>query len=149
MPEKDVEITAGGIRRRTTRGKNRVAEQKRAKGRADRKKWDAEAVASKKLGRGEKYKECRQEIREAADKGEEYIRFTFSDWRGSGGGTIRGISEALVAKLKKAGFKATVIWPETERVGIMTTIIRGGVEVSWGPGEGHNKPRTDIYGRSW
>ncbi len=149
MPKKDVEITAGGIRRRTARGKNRVNEQRREKDRADQKIWAAEVVASKKVGRGKKYQECRQEIREAADKGEEYLRFTFSDWKGTGGGTIRGISEALVTKLRKAGFKATVIWPETERMGVMTTIIRGGVEVSWGPGEGHNKPRIDIYGKSW
>ncbi len=152
MTKKDVDVTAAGMRRRTARGKTRVEENKRAAHRAERAKWDAEEVASKKFGRGEKYKECRKAIREAADEGREYISFHISDFWSLGGGTVRGVSDALAAKLKKNGFKATVIWPETEshNMGDFNApcnidIEAGGVEVSWGPGEGHNKPK-DRYG---
>ncbi len=152
MSEKEVTITAAGMRRRTVRGKKRVADEKHTAYQAQKRVWAVEEEASKKFGRGKKYRECREAIRKAADRGEEYIRFTFSDFQSLGGGTIRGVSDALAAKLKKNGFKATVIWPETQssnmgdfEVPCMIDITSGGVEVSWGPGEGHNKPR-DRYG---
>ncbi len=150
--KKDVTITASGMRRRTVRGKKRVADQKHAAYQAQKKVWAAESEASKKFGCGKKYKECRQRIREAADRGEEYIRFTFSDFMSLGGGTVRGVADALAAKLKKNGFKATVIYPETGSCNMgdfaapcLIDITTGGVEVSWGPGKEHNKPR-DRYG---
>ena len=147
MSEKDVTITADGMRRRTSRGKKRAQQQKRAKARARAAESARRDESSKKFGRGTKYKKCREAIREAADRGEEYVRFTFSDFRSLGGGTVGGVSEALATKLKKNGFKATVIYPKTESVNMgdsaapcMIDITSGGVEVSWGSGEGHNKP---------
>ena len=155
MSEKDVTITAAGMRKRTVRGKERMDELKRQQARARRKKSEAIQEKSKKFGRGKKYKECRQAIREAADRGEEYLRFTFSDFGDLGGGSVGGVSEALAAKLKKNGFKTTVIWPETESTNMgdfaapcMIEITSGGVKVSWGPGEGHNKPKP-RYGYIW
>ncbi len=91
--EKDVSITAAGMRKRTVRGKKRMSELRSIEQRAEEKKWKAEDAASKKFGCGKLYKECRQDIRAAADKGDEYIRFTFSDFRGIGGGTVQGVSE--------------------------------------------------------
>ncbi len=151
---KKEEITAAGIRKRTTRGKTRIEQERQAKARAGRKIQEAVAEASKKCGRGTKYKACRAAIRKAADRGEEYLRFTFSDFRDLEGGSIYGISEALAAKLKKAGFKATIIFPKTEShemgdsaAPCSIDITEGGVEVSWGPGEKHNKPVDNSW--SW
>ena len=150
--QKDVEITAAGIRKRTVRGKTRVGQVKRAAARAETKRQEAEAEASRKCGRGTKYKACREAIRKAADRGEEYLWYTFSNFRDLEGGSVYGISEALAAKLKKAGFKATVIYPSTEShemgdsaAPCSIDITEGGVEVSWGPGKEHNKPR-ERYG---
>ncbi len=154
MPKKDVEITAAGIRKRTVRGKTRVDQEKRAKARAETKRQEVVAEASKRFGRGKKYEQCRAAIRKAADRGEEYLRYTFSDFRDLQGGSIYGISEALAAKLKKAGFKATIIYPKTEshQMGDSAApcsidITEGGVEVSWGPGKEHNKPVDNSW--SW
>jgi len=153
MPKKDVEITAAGIRKRTVRGKTRVDQEKRAKARAETKRQEVMAEASKRFGRGKKYEQCRAAIRKAADHGEEYLRFMFSDFRDLGGGSVDGISEALAAKLKKAGFKVTVIYSKTEShemgdsaAPCSIDITEGGVEVSWGPGKEHNKPVENRWG---
>ncbi len=150
---KKEEITAAGIRKRTARGRTRIKEESRAKARAGRKIQDAVAEASKKCGRGTKYKECRAAIRKAADHGEEYLRFMFSDFRDLEGGSVDGISEALAVKLKKAGFKVTEIYSKTEshEMGDFAApcsidVTEGGVEVSWGPGKEHNKPVENRWG---
>ncbi len=151
MPRNDGAITAAGIRKRTKRGKVSM-EALRQRNLRDEETVRSKVIESaKKLGRGEEYRKCRIQIREAADHGQEYINYCFSR-RAGPHNVVAAVTEALAAKLRKAGFKATTTWPRTvtDDMGDSAAPCRidvtyGGVDISWGPGKEHNKPKDDRY----